>query len=118
MENKMGKIYEEVRCDYHDPEGFWAVDAWYPHKEEGLVIAVINDVNGGVYAINDLDENAKQVIAEKVKEIKEYAKEINEASYRLNVMLGTIRDEMERGGDAVTQKEIEELYELSSIINQ
>ena len=64
------EIYEEVRCDYYDPEGFWCVDAWYPNKEEGIVIAVINDF-GGVYAINDLDTKAKEIISEKVKEIKE-----------------------------------------------
>lgn len=109
------EIYEEVRCDYYDPEGFWCVDAWYPNKEEGIVIAVINDL-GGVYAINDLDTKAKEIISEKVKKIKEHAKEIEEASYQLNVMLGTINDEMERGGDMVTKEEIEMLYELSSVI--
>lgn len=66
----MERIYSEVRCDYNNGEGFWCVDAWYPNKEEGTVIAVINDVTGGVYAIKDIDDVAKEVINEKVKEIK------------------------------------------------
>ena len=66
----MERIYSEVRCDYNNGEGLWCVDAWYPNKEEGTVIAVINDVTGGVYAIKDIDDVAKEVINEKVKEIK------------------------------------------------
>ena len=66
----MEMIYSEVRCDYNNEEGFWCVDAWYPNNEEGTVIAVINDVTGGVYAIKDIDDVAKEVINEKVKEIK------------------------------------------------
>ena len=62
-------IYEEVRCDYYDPDGFWVVDAWYPNNEEGVSIAVINPFTGGVYATKDLDDNAKAVIEDKVTEI-------------------------------------------------
>jgi len=65
----MERIYSEVKCDYNNGEGFWCVDAWYPNKEEGTVIAVINDVTGGVYPIKDLDDYAKEIINEKVKEI-------------------------------------------------
>jgi len=67
----MERIYSEVKCDYNDGD-FWCVDAWKTNdpNEEGSVIAVINDVTGGVYAIKDLDDVAKEVIKEKVKEIK------------------------------------------------
>ena len=62
--------YSEVKCTYH-ADGFWVVDAWKTNnpEEEGVVIAVINDVTGDCYAISDLDDNAKSVIAEKRKEI-------------------------------------------------
>ena len=63
------RIYSEVKCNYNTGDGFWCVDAWYPNNEEGTVIAVINDVTGGVYAIKDLDDYAKEIINEKVKEI-------------------------------------------------
>ena len=71
------RIYEEVRCDYNTTDGFWTVDAWYTHdgdvkeEDEGVVIAVINSVTGGVYAIKELDDLAKRVIQQKVDEICE-----------------------------------------------
>ena len=62
--------YSEVRCTYH-ADGFWTVDAWKTNdqEEEGVVIAVINDVTGDCYAIRDLDDTAKGVIDEKQTEI-------------------------------------------------
>ena len=65
----MDRIYEDVVCNYNTGDGFWTVDAWYPNNEEGVVVAVINELTGGVYAIKDLDDLAKKVIADKVKEI-------------------------------------------------
>lgn len=62
------KIYEEVRCDHHT-DGFWTVDAWYPNNEEGVVVALINDITGDCYAIHDLDDHCKGVIDEKQMEI-------------------------------------------------
>lgn len=73
----MERIYSEVRCDYNDGSGFWTVDAWYPNNEQGTVIAVVNELTGGVHAIKNLDDVAKEVIAEKQKEI---------ASERLQIM--------------------------------
>lgn len=61
-------IYEEVVCNYHT-DGFWTVDAWYPYKEEGVVVAIINDITGDCYAIRDLDDECKGVIDEKQTEI-------------------------------------------------
>lgn len=67
----MKRIYAEVVCNYND-EGFWYVDAWKTSdgNEDGTVIAVINELTGGVYAIGELDDIAKEVIDEKVKEIE------------------------------------------------
>lgn len=64
------KIYSEVKCTHHT-DGFWCVDAWKTNgqEEEGMVIAVINDVTGDCYAIKNLDDNAKGVIDEKQTEI-------------------------------------------------
>lgn len=64
------KIYSEVKCTHH-ADGFWCVDAWKTNdqEEEGMVIAVINDVTGECYAIKNLDDNAKGVIDEKQTEI-------------------------------------------------
>lgn len=66
----MENIYSEVKCNHHT-DGFWVVDAWKTadQDEEGIVIAVINDVTGDCYAINPLDDNAKSVIEEKRNEI-------------------------------------------------
>ena len=65
----MRKIYEEIRCDYHT-DGFWTVDAWLPGCEEGMVIALINDITGDDYAVDELDDEAKRIIEEKCQEIK------------------------------------------------
>lgn len=64
------QIYDLVKCDYNNGDGFWCVDAWRPNEEEGVVAAVINDVTGDVFAIDSLDDLAKEVIREKVEEIK------------------------------------------------
>lgn len=63
-------IYSEVKCNHH-PDGFWVVDAWKTNdqEEEGVVVAVINDVTGDCYAIKPLDDKAKGVIDEKQTEI-------------------------------------------------
>ena len=68
MDNK--NIYNEVKCNHH-ADGFWVVDAWKTNDqgEEGVVIAVINDITGDCYAIRDLDDNARGVIDEKQTEI-------------------------------------------------
>lgn len=67
----MNRIYSEVRCDHNTGDGFWVVDAWKTSddNEEGVVVAVINDMTGGVYAINEIDDLAKEVIVDKVFEI-------------------------------------------------
>lgn len=64
------KIYNEVKCTHH-MDGFWCVDAWRTdnQEEEGMVIAVINDVTGDCYVIKDIDDYAKGVIDEKQTEI-------------------------------------------------
>ena len=64
------KIYSEVKCTYHT-DGFWTVDAYKTNdqEEEGVVVAVINDVTGDCYAFRALDDNAKGVIDEKQTEI-------------------------------------------------
>lgn len=67
---KSETIYSEVKCTYHE-DGFWVVDAWKTNdqEEEGVVLAVINDVTGDCYAIRDLDDLAKGVIDTKQTEI-------------------------------------------------
>lgn len=66
----MKRIYSEVRCDYNNGDGFWTLDAWYPNKEQGTVIGVINELTGGVYLFKDNDPVAEEVASEKVKEIE------------------------------------------------
>jgi hypothetical protein len=63
-------IYTEVRCNYHT-DGFWVVNGFktYNPNEEGVSIAVINDVTGDCYVIKDLDDIAFCVIDEKQTEI-------------------------------------------------
>jgi hypothetical protein len=63
-------IYKDIKVNYHR-DGFWVVDAWKTDDddEEGKVIAVINDVTGDVYAIDQLDDLAKGAIDEKQTEI-------------------------------------------------
>lgn len=71
------KLYSEVKINYHT-DGFWTVDAWKTNdeNEEGKVIAVINDVTGDVYAIDQLDDLAKGAIDEKQTEIVSKQSEI------------------------------------------
>lgn len=80
----MGKnnIYSEVKCTHH-ADGFWCVDAWKTNDqgEEGIVIAVINDVTGDCYAIKDIDDLAKGVIDEKQTEIVAQRPEILTEAY-------------------------------------
>jgi hypothetical protein len=45
-------------------------------------------------------------------------KEIKEAAYELMVMLGEIKNEMERGGETATEEEISALYEKASVVYQ
>ena len=86
------KIYSEVKCTHH-ADGFWCVDAWKTNdqEEEGVVIAVINDVTGDCYAIKDLDDNAKGVIDEKQTEIVSHRPEILAEIY--NGMTDAEKDE-------------------------
>ena len=78
----METIYNEVKCSHHT-DGFWVVDAWKTddQDEEGMVIAVINDVTGDCYAIKDLDDLAKGVIDEKQTEIVNQRPEILAEAY-------------------------------------
>lgn len=89
------KFYSEVKCTYH-AYGFWVVDAWKTNdqEEEGVAIAVINDVTGDCYAIRDLDDNAKSVIAEKRTEIVSQRPAILAEIY--NGMTDTEKDEFLR----------------------
>ena len=73
-----GSIWSEIRCNfYNDEEHVWVVDAWLTEddNEPGDVIAEINDSGIVTY----LDKNAKtdpyaqEIIAEKIKSIKENA---------------------------------------------
>ena len=43
------ELYEEVRCDYNDGEGYQHIDAWEHGKEDGATVAVVNDKTGDVY---------------------------------------------------------------------
>ena len=70
-------IYKEVKCDYIDEtDDFWRVDAWKTDndEEEGHVVAFIDDLTARVL-YNGPDamvcQNCKDVIAEKIKEIKQ-----------------------------------------------
>lgn len=45
-------------------------------------------------------------------------KEIKDAAYELMVMLGEIKNEMERGGEPATEGEINALYEKASVVYQ
>lgn len=67
---KSETTYSKVKCNYH-ADGFWTVDAYKTNNqgEEGVVVAVINDVTGDCYVIRDLDDLAKGVIDEKQTEI-------------------------------------------------
>ena len=89
------KIYSEVKCTYH-ADGFWAVDAWKTNdqEEEGVVVAVINDVTGECYALRGLDDNAKGVIDEKQIEIVAQQPEILAEIY--NGMTDAEKDEFLR----------------------
>lgn len=87
----MKRIYSEVLCNYNNGDGFWCVDAWYPNKEEGMVIAVINELTGGVYAFKDIDDVAKEVIAEATKEIK--SKRIETLACYYNSLTDAEKDE-------------------------
>ena len=67
-----------------------------------------------------INENTlRQIVAESVKKVlKEELVSPKEASYRLMVMLGAIQDEMEHGNaESVNTEEINELYNLASILN-
>lgn len=84
-------IYREVKCDYIDEtDDFWRVDAWKTDndEEEGRVVAFIDDLTARVL-YNGPDamicQNCKDVIAEKVKEIKQNIKSnLSEANTRFN----------------------------------
>lgn len=66
-----------------------------------------------------LNENQlRRIVTESVRKVLKESLSPEEAAYQLNVMLGTINDELKQGGEMVTQKEIEELYNLSSIVYQ
>lgn len=66
-----------------------------------------------------LNENQlRRIVTESVRKVLKESLSPEEAAYQLNVMLGTINDELKQGGKMVTQKEIEELYNLSSIVYQ
>lgn len=92
---KSETIYSEVKCTYHE-DGFWTVDAWKTNnqEEEGVVLAVINDVTGDCYAIRDLDDLAKGVIDEKQTEIVAQRPEILAEIY--NGMTDAEKDEFLR----------------------
>lgn len=89
------KFYSEVKCTYH-ADGFWVVDAWKTNdqEEEGVVVAVINDVTGDCYAIRNLDDLAKGVIDEKQTEIVAQHPEILAEIY--NGMTDAEKDEFLR----------------------
>lgn len=92
---KSEPIYSEVKCTHHE-EGFWVVDAWKTNdqEEEGVVLAVINDVKGDCYAIRNLDDLAKGVIDEKQTEIVAQRPEILAEIY--NDMTDAEKDEFLR----------------------
>lgn len=92
---KSETIYSEVKCTHHE-DGFWVVDAWKTNvqEEEGIVIAVINDVTGECYAIRDLNDKAKGVIDEKQTEIVAQRPEILAEIY--NSMTDAEKDEFLR----------------------
>lgn len=92
---KSETIYSEVKCTYH-ADGFWVVDAWKTNgqEEEGVVVAVINDVTGDCYAIRNLDDLAKGVIDEKQTEIVAQRPEILAEIY--NGMTDAEKDEFLR----------------------
>lgn len=92
---KSETMYNEVKCTYH-ADGFWVVDAWKTNgqEEEGVVVAVINDVTGDCYAIRNLDDLAKGVIDEKQTEIVAQRPEILAEIY--NGMTDAEKDEFLR----------------------
>jgi len=89
------KIYSEVKCTYHT-DGFWTVDAYKTNnqEEEGVVVAVINDVTGDCYALRALDDLTKGVIDEKQTEIVAQRPEILAEIY--NGMTDAEKDEFLR----------------------
>ena len=67
--------WTEIRCDFFDEEEkYWFVDAWKTgnDNEEGEVIAKISESGEVVYLNTEAedDEYAKEVIDEKLKEVK------------------------------------------------
>ena len=71
-----GSIWGEIRCNfYDDEEHVWVVDAWLTEddNEPGDVIAKINDSGKVTYLDEraEKDSYAQEIIAEKVKSIKE-----------------------------------------------
>ena len=67
----MKNLYEEIRCDYN-PDGFWTVDAWKHGDDQGKVVALINDVTGDYYMVDEFDSEVMQVVNEKSEEIKSH----------------------------------------------
>ena len=68
----MSNKYEEIRCDYN-PDGFWTVDAWEYDKEEGKVVALINDITGDSFMIGgEYDSDVRQIAKEKSEEVKSH----------------------------------------------
>ena len=73
-----GSIWKEIRCNfYDDEEHVWVVDAWLTEddNEPGDVIAKINASEKVTYLDKraEKDPYAQEIIAEKIKSIKEDA---------------------------------------------
>ena len=73
-----GTIWSEIRCNFYDEEEHvWNVDAWLTEddNESGDVIAKIDDSGKTTYLDEraEADPYAQEIIAEKVKSIKENA---------------------------------------------
>lgn len=73
-----GSIWSEIRCNFYDEEEHvWIVDAWLTEddNEPGDVIAKINGSGKVTYLDEraEKDPYAQEIIAEKIKNIKEDA---------------------------------------------
>lgn len=90
--------WTEVKCDYmDDSDMFWCVDAWQTNNEneEGRVIAHIDDLTARVtYDDPDarIDPLAKEIIAQKIEEIKQDWK--NNKEEKLNNLKDIMRTQI------------------------
>lgn len=109
------KVYLSFNPDCEENEGGWFVEVYFnPYGDYEDYFCIHTD-DCDCKDEKAVEEYAIKYIAE---ETYDFEDGVEEKAYRLMVMLGEIKNELERGGEPVTLKEIEELYGLASDINE